>query len=293
MTDPTVVLFAAVVGVGALGVVLIVAGGRAGTAPNAARPPSRVRTALQAARDPLVGTRLIIGVVLATVVLLTTRWPVAAAAVLALVVAWPALFGARGAGLDRVAQLEALAMWVESLKDLVSGASGLREAIPVSVQTAPPLLQPPLTRLRGLLAARESLTTALPALAEDLADPSADLVIATLILNARSRGPGLASALQRLAESIREELELRRRIEAGRRGDWRSVQIIVGITLAMGAGMAFVFPPQFTQPYRSLAGQGVLLIVVAIFVASFAWIRRLADPDLPDLMLTANDRRRR
>ncbi|WAX55823.1 hypothetical protein M6B22_14910 [Jatrophihabitans cynanchi] len=258
MTDPTVLLFAAVAGVGAVGVVLIVAGARAGTSPRAARPAPRARAVLQAARDPLVGARLIGGIVLATVVLVTTRWPVAAAAVLVLILGWPALFGAGGAGRDRVAQLEALAMWVESLKDLVSGASGLREAIPVSVETAPPLLQPPLTRLRGLLAARESLTTALPALAEDLADPSADLVIATLILNARSRGPGLANALQRLAESIREELELRRRIEAGRRGDRRSAQIIVGITLAMGAAMAFVFPPQFTQPYRSLTGQGVL-----------------------------------
>lgn len=293
MTDPRALLFAAVAGIGAVGVVLIVAGACAGTPPSAARPASRTRTVLRAVCDPLVGIRLIGGIVLTTLVLLTTRWPVAAGAVLVLVVAWPALFGARGAGRDRVAQLEALAMWVESLKDLVSGASGLREAIPVSVETAPPLLQPPLTRLRGLLAARESLTTALPALAEDLADPSADLVIATLILNARSRGPGLANALQRLAESIREELELRRRIEAGRRGDWRSVQIIVGITLAMGAAMAFVFPPQFTQPYRSITGEGVLLIVVAIFVASFAWIRRLADPDLPELMLSASDRRRR
>ncbi|TAM88228.1 MAG: type II secretion system protein [Jatrophihabitans sp.] len=291
MTDPSVLLVATVAAAGATGVVLIVAGALGGRSSGAARPPSRLARAARAARDPLFGARMIAGLVLAVVVLLTTRWPVAAAAVLLLVVAWPALFGARAAQRDRVAQLEALAMWVESLKDLVSGAAGLREAIPVSVETAPASLQPPLTRLRGLLAARESLTDALPALAEDLADPSADLVIATLILNARSRGPGLASALQRLAESIREELELRRRIEAGRRGDWRSVQIIVGITLAIGAAMAFLFPPQFTQPYRSVAGQGVLLIIVAIFAASFAWIRRLADPDLPDLMLTHGPRR--
>ena len=288
MTDPTVWLVALVAAGGATGVLLIVAGTFGHPSTVAGRPPSRLA---RAARDPLFGSRLIVGLVLAAVVLLTTRWPVAAAAVLVLVVAWPALFGARVAQRDRVAQLEALAMWVESLKDLVSGAAGLREAIPVSVETAPALLQPPLTRLRGLLAARESLTTALPALAEDLADPSADLVIATLILNARSRGPGLANALQRLAESIREELELRRRIEAGRRGDWRSVQIIVGITLAMGAAMAFVFPPQFTQPYRSLAGQGVLLVILAIFVAAFAWIRRLADPDLPALMLSKGSHR--
>jgi Flp pilus assembly protein TadB len=280
------VLLAAVASFGAIGVVLIVAGFRGKSSHSAARLPSSVLAALRAVRDPMLGTRIVGGLVLGTAVLFATRWPVAAIAVLVMLVAWPALAGGGGAQRDRVAQLEALAMWVESLKDLVAGAAGLREAIPVSVETAAPLLQPPLTRLRGLLAARESLTSALPALAEDLADPSADLVIATLILNARSRGPGLANALQRLADSIREELELRRRIEAGRRGDRRSVQIIVGITLAMGAAMAFLFPPQFSQPYRTLAGQVVLLIVMSIFIASFAWMRRLADPDLPDLMLS-------
>lgn len=274
----------------AVGVCLIVAGLRATpTAGSALRPLSRLSAALSGLRGPLLGPRIVIGLGVGLLVLLGARWPVAAIAITALIVCWPLLFGAGSAQRDRIAELEALAMWTESLKDLVSGAAGLREAIPISVDTASPLLRGPLTRLRGLLAARESLATALPVLAADLGDPTAELVVAALVLNARSRGPGLAHALGGLSESIREELELARRIEAGRRGDRRSVQIIVAITCCFGAGMAFLFPPQFSHPYRTIVGQGVLLIVIAIFAASFAWMRRLAAPDVPDLFLSNND----
>ena len=274
----------------ATGVCLIVAGlSGSGSEPSMVRPTGRARTTLRRLGGPLLSVRLIAGLAAGVLVLVGARWPVAAVAVTGLIVCWPALFGAARAQRDRIAQLEALAMWTESLKDLVSGAAGLREAIPISIDTASPLLRGPLTRLRGLLAARESLATALPVLATDLADPTAELVVAALILNARSRGPGLAQALGGLSESIREELELARRIEAGRRGDRRSVQLIVALTAGFGAGMAFLFPPQFSHPYRTLVGQGVLLIVIGIFAAAFAWMRRLSTPDVPDLFLTKND----
>ncbi len=46
---------------------------------------------------PLLGLRLIGGLVTGVGVLALTRWPVAALAVAALVIFWPALFGAVGA----------------------------------------------------------------------------------------------------------------------------------------------------------------------------------------------------
>jgi Flp pilus assembly protein TadB len=246
-------------------------------------PLARLRTSIA---GPLLGLRLIGGVGAGIGVLLLTRWPVAAAAITVLVVFWPGLFGATVSSRDRVTQLEALAMWTESLKDLVSGATGLHEAIPASMATAPAVLSKPLHRLSGLIGAREPLPTALRQLAEDLADPSADLVIAALVMNAETRGPGLAASLDRLACSIREELELRRSIEASRRGGRRSVQIMSVAVAVMACLMAFVLPPQFTAPYRTPAGQLVLLIVFAIFTGCFLMLRRLGDPDIPDTFLS-------
>lgn len=272
---------------GGAGAVMIVVGLRAEPR-SAARPANRLVVAVTRLRGPLLGPRLVAGVAAGPAIGWGAGWPVAGLAIVVLIVCWPALFGGADQR-DRIAELEALAAWTESLKDLVSGAAGLREAIPVSVDTASPLLRAPLTRLRGLLAARESLAAALPVLAADLDDPTAELVVAVLILNARSRGPGLANALAGLAESIREELELYRQIEAQRRGDRRSVQIMVGATACFAAAMAFLFPPQFSHPYRTLSGQFVLLIVLGIFAAAFAWMRRLARPDVPDVFLVKND----
>lgn len=268
------------------GVLLIVSGVRGSHSPTALRRPGRLQKFARSLAGPMLGLRVAAGLVAGVGVMVATRWPVAAVAIAVLIIGWPALFGSTGATRNRIAQLEALALWTESLKDLVSGATGLHEAIPASIETASPILQRPLGRLSGLLAAREPLPAALEQLAADLADPTADLVIAAMIMNAKARGPGLASSLTRLAESTREELELRRRIDASRRGGRRNLQIIITMVVIMAGLMAFVFPPAFSHPYRSPVGQLVLLIVFGIFGASFAWIRRLSDPDVPETFLT-------
>lgn len=273
------------VGIAGIGVLLIMLG-VSSTSRSAVRPPNRLAVAISRLRGPLLGPRLVVGLAAGLAVGWGAGWPVAGIALAALIVCWPILFGGADQR-DRIAELEALAAWTESLKDLVSGAAGLREAIPISVDTASPLLRAPLTRLRGLLAARESLAAALPQLAADLADPTAEMVVAVLILNARSRGPGLAEALAGLATSIREELELHRQIAAQQRGDRRSVKIMVVVTACFAAAMAFVFPPQFSHPYRTLQGQLVLLIVLGIFAVAFAWMRHLARPDVPAAFLTS------
>jgi Flp pilus assembly protein TadB len=280
-------LLAVVLIVLAAGAGLIVIASALRSDPNSPLTTPSLLTRLRASiAGPLLGVRLIGGLVVGVGVLALTRWPVAALAVTALIVFWPALFGAVGSSRNRVAQLEALAIWTECLKDLISGATGLHEAIPTSVATAPPVLLSPLSRLSGLIGAREPLPAALRQLAEDLADPSADLIIAALIMNAETRGPGLAASLDRLAGSIREELELRRSIEASRRGGRRSVQIMGVAIVVTACLMAFVFPPQFSAPYRNPTGQLVLLGVFAIFTACFAALRRLGDPDVPQTFLT-------
>jgi Flp pilus assembly protein TadB len=279
----TVILLVLAAGVGVL---LIITGVRGSDAPAALRRTPRLVTLARAMAGPMLGLRVVAGLVAGVGVELATRWPVAAVAMAALIIGWPAIFGAGGATRNRIAQLEALALWTESLKDLVAGATGLHEAIPASVDTASPILQRPLGRLTGLLEAREPLPVALEQLAADLADPTADLVIAALIMNAKARGPGLASSLERLAESTREELELRRRIDASRRGGRRNLRIIITMVVIMAGLMAFVFPPAFSHPYRTPAGQAVLLVVFGIFAACFAWIRRLSDPDVPETFLT-------
>jgi len=186
------------------------------------------------------------------------------------------------------ARLEALATWTESLRDTIAGAVGLEQAIPATAATAHPLIRPHLLRLVGRTEARQPLSVALRRLAADLADPSADLVVAALILNAELRGPGLRQTLTALAASAREEVEMRRRIEAGRRGIRRGVRIVVGVTVGF-VGLLALFNREYLRAYDSPVGQGALLVVVGVFASGFLMLRRLAVVDMPDRFLMAGD----
>ncbi|MDR8408547.1 type II secretion system F family protein [Nonomuraea sp. 3-1Str] len=232
----------------------------------------------------MLTTRTAIAAVAAAVVLAVTRWPVFAAGAVLLVFSWRGLSG--GAAEERAAmhRLEGLAAWTESLRDTIAGAAGLEQAIPASIRAAAPTLRPHLRALIDRLHTRMALPEALALFADELDDPSADLVVAALILNSRLRGPGLRDVLGALAVSAREELDMRRRVEAERRSTRRSVQIVV-ITALVFAGLLVVFNPSYVSEYGSLLGQAVLVVVAGLFGAGFAWMRRLARFDKPTRLL--------
>ena len=155
-----------------------------------------------------------------------------------------------------------MAGWTESLRDTIAGAIGLEQAIPATAVNANVAIRPSLNLLVDRLRIREPLPDALLAFAEDIDDPSADVICAALVLNARLRGPGLRDVLTALAVSAREELDMRRRIEAGRKSIRRSVRIVLFIVLGV-MGLLAVFNRHYVEPYSSAVGQLVLLLVVA------------------------------
>lgn len=216
--------------------------------------------------------------------LLLTRWVVAALAVGALVLLWDRLFGGTRAERDGIARIEALAAWTESLRDTVAGAVGLEQAIPATAYAAAPVIQRDLATLSDRLRVRVPLADALKRFADDLDDAGADLIIAALILNARLRGPGLRDVLSSLAESARAELEMRQRINAGRRSTRRSVQIVVGVTVLFVVGLA-IFNRTYVEPYSTPAGQLVLVVVLGFFAAGVMWLRSLSKFEQPERFL--------
>ncbi len=228
----------------------------------------------------LVGRQTLIGTGAGVVTLVLTRWPVAAIGAGALVAFWPALFGGAREERESVARLEGLAAWTESLRDTIAGAVGLEQAIPSTVYAASPSIQPQLRLLADRLRIRVPMPEALQRFADDLDDPSADLVVAALILNAKLRGPGLRQVLSSLADSARAELDMRQRVSAGRASTRRSVQIVVGFSLLFMAGIS-VLNRDYVEPYSSPLGQLVLGVVIGIFGLGFVWMRRLAKFDVP------------
>jgi Flp pilus assembly protein TadB len=251
-----------------------------GLPPRAApRGPSRLERAIKDVVSVRGGVAIIIGIL----VLLLTRWVVAGVGMALLAFSWRSLSGAASERRS-MARLEGLATWTESLRDTIAGAVGLEQAIPSSIRVADGSIREPLMRLVDRLHTRMPMHTALRRFAEDLDDPSADMIIAALIINSRLRGPGLRDLLGALADSVREEMDMRRKVNATRRATRRSVQIVIGVSVAMALILA-VLDRGFLAPYDSVFGQFVLAIIVALYGVGIVWLRRLARFDQPQRLL--------
>jgi Flp pilus assembly protein TadB len=248
-----------------------------------ARPADRPPSWIERQARGIVGMRGVAAIVAGVVVLLATRWVVGGIGIFLLVFSWRSLGGAVGER-KAMARLEALATWTESLRDTIAGAVGLEQAIPASSRVAAPLLQEPLAQLVNRLHTRVPMPEALHRFADDLDDPGADLIVAALIINARLRGPGLRDLLGALAGSAREELDLRRKVNAERRSTRRSAQIVTGISVGLALLLA-LFNPGYVQGYKTVVGQLVLVIVVGLYAAGFVWMRRLATFKQADRLL--------
>ena len=287
MNDKTLLalLCGAVVG----GAVLLLIVAIRGTEPRE-ETPSVFRRGNAESRKNLV--RFGVGIGVGLIVLVVTRWLVLAVALGLLAAMADRFFGGTGEERRAIERLDALATWTEALRDTIAGAVGLEQAIPATAVNAAPAIKPGLNLLVDRLRIREPLPSALMRFADDLNDPSADLIVAALVLNARLRGPGLREVLSALADSAREELDVRRKVAAERRSTRRSVQVVVAITLIMAASLV-LFNPTYMQPYTSFIGQVVLAVVIALYALGLIWLRRLAKIEVPERFLIRSDNAQR
>ncbi|MGC9667445.1 type II secretion system F family protein [Planosporangium sp. 12N6] len=229
---------------------------------------------LTSARGPVDRRRVALCLAVGVVVAVVTRWPVAAA--LSVVGAWvlPAVIGPDRDHARRVARIEAIAAWTEALRDNLSGAAGLEQAITTSAIESPEPIREEVTRLALRLQRSWRLPAALRAFAAELADPTADLVVAGLLMAARGSAGQLGEVLGELAASARAKVASRQRIAAGRKRNRTSARVIVGATLAM-AGVLTLINRGYLAPFDTATGQLVLLAAGGCFAFAFFWLARL------------------
>ena len=270
-------LVAALVGLlAAAGVLLVVDGAR--LRPRTASAPS---VALPA--DVRIRGALAVGIGL--VALVATRWPVAAMAGAALGWFWRDLFGGRAAREREAARTEAIASWTEMLRDTMSGAHGLEEAVITSASVAPAAIRPQVMGL-AIRTEREPLDVALRAFADDLAHPSADLVVTALTLAAHGSVGDLNELLGTLAVAAREEAAMRMRVEAARARLRTAVKVIAAVTAAMAAGL-MLLNRSYLDAYESGLGQLVLAAVAITWGAALWWLERMSRFVSPERFLNA------
>ncbi|OON27092.1 MULTISPECIES: type II secretion system F family protein [unclassified Micromonospora] len=229
---------------------------------------------LASKRGPVDRRRVALFLAVGVVVGVVTRWPVAAG--LAAAGAWmlPQVIGPDRDHARRVARIEAIATWTEALRDNLSGAAGLEQAITASAIEAPEPIREEVTRLAVRLQRSWRLRDALRGFAAELADPTADLVVAGLVMAARGSAGQLGDVLGELAASARAKVASRHRIAAARKRNRTSARVIVGATLTM-AGLLALLNRGYLAPFDTATGQLVLLAAGGCFAAAFVWLGRL------------------
>lgn len=233
----------------------------------------RIRMAAAASRFGLVA-------LVAVLVALLTRWPVAG--LLAGGAAWvgPGLLGGRRQREEAIARTEAIASWTEMVRDSIVAASGLEEAIVATGRVAPA----PIAEAVRLLVRRldhQPLPAALVAFGRDLQHPSGDLVVTALVLAAEMEASDLSGLLSRLAEATRGEARMRIRVEVGRSRVRTAAKVILGV---VGATVVLLSVANrgYLAVYGDPLGQFMLLVIGAIFALGGWLMTRMAAVDLPE-----------
>jgi Flp pilus assembly protein TadB len=235
--------------------------------------PARRRTT---ERTTLAARRLLLALAGAAVSYAITGWisaiPITGAAVWYL----PRMLGPDSQYEHELAVVDAVAVFAEMLRDTLSAASGLNQALALSCRHAPPALQPAAANLAERVEAREGSTRqALHGFADEIGDATADLV--ALALAAASEHPtrDLAGLLSSLATTAREQAAMRTRIAVAQARTRTAIRMITAITVGL-AGILLVIDRSYLASYDSATGQLVLLWISAIFALALRWLRSLA-----------------
>ena len=203
-----------------------------------------------------------------------TRWPVAAVLVGLAGFLAPGLVGGRGDRARQIARVEGIASWAEMLRDTLAGAGGLEQSIIASAGVAPLAIRAEVQALAARLE-RQRLAHALQLFADDLDDPTGDLVVAALLLAADKSPKRLGALLGMLADSARQEVTMRLRVDAGRARTRASVKVV---TVATTVFIVFlvVLNRAYLEPYDEPLGQAMQVIIGACFATAYWWLARSA-----------------
>ncbi|MFM7686865.1 MAG: type II secretion system F family protein [Actinomycetota bacterium] len=273
---------AAVVGLA----VALLLGGAAAALWKAVAPPQMVAAAGSASTpSALAGIghrRLVMGAVAAFVVLLATRWLLLSLLAGGLVVFWGRLVHDDRAEHERL-RVEAIARWLEDLRDTLRGSSMAAEhALEHVAQRPPEAIAEPLARF--VQRRRQGFRTdeALTLLADDLAHPTADAAIAAMLLVVGgSAGAGrLYGTVDALATAARDELAARERIDRTRAVYQSSMKRLMVIGALLVAYLRFA-GGDLLDPYDTAVGQMVLLFPLGLWLGCILWLRSMCRYDLP------------
>jgi tight adherence protein B len=184
-----------------------------------------------------------------------------------------------------VERTEALASWVENVRDVLRSGNQPVGAIGATAETCPPSIRSDVRSLFARLSAGQPPEIAFRRFADEIDEPLADLVAIGLLI-AVSRGAETEDVLSALAVQARHQADRRRIVEAERAPMRREVRMV---SLVMGALMTAVFVfarSSYLNAYDEASGQLFLTFVLVGYGALLVWVGRLATFSRPSRFLT-------
>jgi tight adherence protein B len=261
------------------GVLLVVLGARSGRKPHRSHTDDHDEEAKP--RVPLVANprALAISAVAGLFTAVTTGWW--SITILACLggMLLPAMYAERQSQIADRRRVSAVASWVETVRDLLSAASGIDEAIIRSAQTLPPT-SPIKSEIEALAATATlgGLRIGLKRFGATMADPTVDYVTATLMIAAERSSGVLHEQLSEAASVAREQVSVRERVDASRSRVRTASTAIVVVTVVM---VVFIIgtQPSYATWYGQLTGQVVLAVAGCVELVGVWWLARIARPE--------------
>jgi tight adherence protein B len=265
-----VIIFSAVgAGIGVTGLVTALRGKLAsGTGLGRRRRPERKASSWPAKVGPPLIGGLVVG--------LFTRWPVAALLAGVAIAALPTALRTTSSR-NSIRRTEAVAVWAELLRDTLTSSAGLAQAIVATSGLVPEELRIPAANLADRIMSGVGMDDALRAFATEIDNPSGEDVVQALRLAATTRAPRLVDLLGALAESTRDEVTMRLRVEANRAAARSSVRTVIVFSVGFVALLTLV-ARSYLAPFGSVTGQLVLIVVGACYAAGVKLMIRLVRP---------------
>ena len=215
-----------------------------------------------------------------------TGWPVAGFIAGIAGFTSPMVFSAKANREQEIDRMAALATWTERVRDTISAASGLIETLKATAVSAPAAVRTPVRQLAAR-AEREPLPDALAKFADEVDHAVADTVAVTLGLAAANQVGSLQESLAEIAESTRQEVSMRLRIEASRVRQFTSARFIAGIVAVFSIGMV-AFSRPYLEPFDTLSGQVALAVIGGLFIASGIALVKMSRFASPSRILNVN-----
>ena len=248
-------------------------------------PPTRPGTPTSHRRRGAVGrlasmprttrVRALAALILGLIIAVFTGWVIAIILLPAAAIGLPFLLSPASGG-STPERLQALEEWSRGLSGRLTVGMGLDSALKRSLSTAPEEIRPEVTRLVNRLWSGWDTARALRVFADELDDEVGDFIALNLVLAATNRGPGLAPALDGIAESVAATVRAHRQIAADQQKPRTTASVVTVISIAVLAYMSL--NGSYVQPYSTALGQVILIVLLAAYIGILLWMRSMSKP---------------